>query len=129
MGEGCVFGCTALLEGADMVLTNDELALLVNHPEDKGLISRIKSMSKEQLALFESFRPTSLKHYNSLQVDWIETSRWLLGLKLGKKPSDVECMRDYLTQNHYRFRAFYVLKFPDLVERMDERTQYTPHAA
>jgi hypothetical protein len=129
MEEGCVLGCTALLEGADMVLTNDELALLVNHPEDNGLINRIKLMSKEKLAEFEHYRPKSLKHYNSLQMDWIETSRWLLGLKLGRKPNDVECMKDYLTQNHYRFRAFYVTKFPELVERMDGRTQYTQHAA
>ena len=124
MEERCILGCTALEEGADLVLTNDELALLVNHPEDKGLINRIKLMSKDELALFESYRPKNLKHYNALQIDWIETSRWLFGLKLGRKPSELECMRDYLEQNHYRFRAFYVMKFPELVEKMDSRTQY-----
>lgn len=96
------------------VLTKDELALISDF-EDAKFIARVKLMTPDELVSYQSFKPRTLRHYNFIQLEWMETSKWLLGTRLKRDPSNKEAFEDYIANNSLRFRAFYTIKFPYMV--------------
>ena len=116
--------------GAQEILSHGELALLIHNSDDIDIIRKLKSMTSEELSYFDrTYGPTDLKHYNNVQIEWIKTSRWLLGTRIQRDPSEEECMMDYLAQNSHRFRAFYAMKYPDKVRKVVDFAGEIPRPA
>jgi hypothetical protein len=98
-------------------LTADELAVIANL-DDALIIARIARMSNRLLEQFDDVLPlaTECRLYQDLQLHWLRTEEYLLGTRLGRKPTHREFFIDFM-QNHngLRFRAYFVLKFPEKV--------------
>src|SRR3989338_4917809 len=77
------------------VLTSEESALIRND-KDKIILAKIKKMSPDEIRKFQDYRPISLKDYNDSQIEWLNTSRYFLGIKLNRPPTDEEAERDYI---------------------------------
>ena len=100
-------------------LTEEELRV-IHDPEDRFFISLIKGCSQEELREFDKYKPINLHHYAEIQKPWIEEDRYLLGIKINHEPTEMEFCDDYVrtTHNAERFRAYYVLKYHHMVERI-----------
>jgi len=87
--------------------------------DDASIIQYIDSLPSQSVFLFSTnFISTDLKHYVVLQCQWIETEKYLLGTVLNREPTEQELIDEWISHfNSERFRAFYVLKFPDKVCR------------
>lgn len=85
--------------------------------EDEEIINRVDSMDNTTLDYYsKSFIALDLKHYMKLQLQWMEEERYFLGIKLQRCPTDIELLSDWIThRNPQRFRAFYVLKYPERI--------------
>lgn len=90
---------------------------LIHNPKDKIYIRIIKGCSIEELKEFDKCKPINLNHYNSKQLDWIKTDKYFLREKLHHEPSELELITD-LQKSHLmnRYKAFYVLKYPHMVD-------------
>ena len=83
---------------------------------DSAILALIDQMSGEELNEFGNYKVQDLAHYLSLQRPWLETQAYYLGIQLGRPPTQGEVAQDVLQSgNCVRFRAFYVLRHPDLV--------------
>lgn len=90
---------------------------------DKTLLEIIKGMSLIELKNFDIYKPIDFKHYHSIQINWINTERYLISHRDGfyKEISEEELIQDMEKNNNpQRFRVFYVLKYPSMVVRIDE---------
>lgn len=83
------------------------------HRFDESVLNRIDSMEVHELEGYSNFVPRDLKHYMSLQMQWLEVGVYFLGINLGYQPSETQ-IADYIlsTKHSKRFRAYYALKFP-----------------
>lgn len=98
-------------------LTRQELDLITDL-HDALILARIKRMSPQRLQRFDKFKPKNLRSYNILQLQWVNTEKWLVGTRLGHNPTEVEVVKDFaFNKNGLRFKAFYVLKYPQDVTR------------
>lgn len=90
-------------------------------PEDSEIINKVDSMNNTTLNYYsEHFVVIDLKHYMKLQIKWMEEERYFLGTRVHHNPTDEELIEDWiLHKNPQRFRAFYVLKYPEKVEEND----------
>ncbi len=106
------------LEEARQILSDDELRL-IHHSEDIPIIARIKQFSRDKLSEFDRFlvKPDHVKDYLTSQRQWLVVEFYLLSQKLGRCPTELELTADYQKHNNaLRYRAFYVLKYPERVE-------------
>jgi len=97
------------------VLSPGELGVVAD-PADYLIIARIKRMPDERLAKFDKLVPVdsiARKEYHQIQLQWLCTEEYLLGTRLGRKPTHNELFVDFMNNhNGMRFRAYYALKFP-----------------
>jgi hypothetical protein len=99
-----------------LVLTDDELRIIPN-PHDALIIARIKRMSAQRLRSFDAYIPINAieqRNYYRAQTEWIAHEQYLLTRRLGRTPTHAELSADFIhAQNGQRFRAYYVLKYPE----------------
>jgi hypothetical protein len=105
-------------------LTNEEKAFV----DDKGdlvILEIIKGMSLEELRSFDIYTPKNMKHYSSLQVNWLKTEEHLIKNRQDHvgEVSELELIEDICKHhNGERYKVFYVLKYPDRVQRINEES-------
>ena len=111
------------------ILSPDELNVIADL-HDALILARIKRMPPAKLARFDQYVPvdrSQQKTYEMEQVRWIRDEEYLLGQRLGRRPSPHELCADFMRcQNGLRFRAYYTLKFP---QRMRSRESRQPAMA
>jgi hypothetical protein len=102
------------------VLTPQELSV-VRDAADAFIIARIKRMTDRRLRRFDDLVPADPKEhrvYHTLQIQWLRDQEYLLGTRLGRRPTQRELVADFIThRNGARFRAYFALKFPGKVRR------------
>ena len=98
------------------VLTAEELAVIADLG-DALIFARIKRMSEERLKRFDDLVPadeTHVKFYQSMQLRWLRDEEYLLGTRLGRRPTQRELFVDFLNNhNGQRFRAYFAMKYPE----------------
>ena len=98
------------------VLTAEELAV-ISDLGDAMIFARIKRMSEERLKRFDDLVPadeTQVKFYQSMQLRWLHDEEYLLGTRLGRRPTQRELFVDFMNNhNGRRFRAYFAIKYPD----------------
>lgn len=83
---------------------------------DAEVLDRVDSLSPEEILSYRSIIPKDLKHYMTVQKAWIEADIYYLGCELQCKPSASQMAERILNgPDSDRFRAYYVLRFPDRV--------------
>ena len=113
----CVFGCTAIERDLCSFLSSEEREV-IHEEDDVRIVARIKAMSAAEFNYFQAHRPKPefVRHYIQSERPWMFESIYLLGVRLGREPSEVEKARDYQEKNASRFRVYYALKHPNNVE-------------
>ena len=100
----------------EAVLTTEELAV-ISDLGDALIFARIKRMSEERLKRFDDLVPadeTQVKFFQSMQLRWLRDEEYLLGTRLGRRPTQRELFVDFMNhRNGRRFRAYFALKYPD----------------
>lgn len=104
-------------------LTKQEESLLSTQDDlgDTVILEIIKGMSLEELCCFDVYKANSLKHYNTLQITWLNAEKHLISHRDGeyKQITEGELLKDLEEfKNPQRFRTFYVLKYPHMVTRV-----------
>ena len=98
------------------VLTPDELAV-IGDLDDALIFARIKRMPDRRLKRFDNLIPSDevqVRFYQSLQLRWLRDEEYLLGTRLGRRPTQRELFADFLNHhNGQRFRAYFAMKYPD----------------
>lgn len=98
------------------VLTPDEMAV-IGDLNDALIFARIKRMPDRRLKRFDDLIPadeSQLRFYQSLQLRWLRDEEYLLGTRLGRRPTQRELFADFLNNhNGQRFRAYFALKYPE----------------
>ena len=100
-------------------LTDEEKRILNNH-EDMPILERIKGMNSQELKSFDSYHPIDLTHYNKIQLEWVASEKYLIAHRPGHtgEVTPLELIQDMqINKNGERFRAFYVIKYPDRVKK------------
>ena len=101
-----------------------EEASFITDDGDKILLEIIKGMSLEELRSFDVYVPKYMQHYTDIQCTWLCTEKHLLQNRDGccREVSEAELIEDIdKCHNGERFRVFYVLKYPNMVERYTNR--------
>ena len=97
------------------VLTPAELRVL-SDADDALIVARIKRMPGRRLARYDRLVPAGpqeQRHYHTLQLQWLRDEEYLLGTRLGRRPTQRELISDFLShRNGPRFRAYFALKYP-----------------
>lgn len=85
---------------------------------DSEIVTFIDSLSYDELNRYtKQYTPTDLSHYLRIQTRWLIDTEYYCGINLNKPPSDIDVLKEWSeSHNAERFRAFYVLKFPEKVE-------------
>lgn len=100
------------------VLTDEEIDL-IRDPTDALIMARIKRMTPEELRRFDRYAPkdeNAQKLFNNVQVSWIKDEEWVVGSRIGHKPSQKELFADFMKYNNgVRYRAYFTMKHPELV--------------
>ena len=101
-------------------LSEDEMCLISNAESgDHILLEVIKGMSLIEMKGFDVYKPKYMKHYTDIQMKWLGTEKHILESCTGRSGSGGEFIEDLRKHNNAeRFRAFYVLKYPDMVIRI-----------
>ena len=104
-------------------LTPEERAILDNPDADAPIIEIINGLTYEELKEFDMYSPRDFKHYMGVQRSlWFEKEKYLISHRPGHslEVKEEELLEDMkIHQNGERYRAWYVLKFPDKVRRKD----------
>lgn len=102
-------------------LTSEEVAIL-DDPLDAPLVEILNGFTLNELEQIDNaYTTTDFKHYVGIQRDlWMEKEKYLISKRPGhdkEVTSDevVEDMKKY--NNGLRYKAWYVLKFPQKVKR------------
>ena len=99
------------------MLSPSNLLVIYHHPDtepnDYLIHARVSGMSEQELHSYNQYN-TNLRDYNTCQIRWLKTERYLLGQRLKHKPNDNE-LADDMKAEHVpdHFRAFYVEKYKD----------------
>ena len=97
------------------VLTSGELSLVAD-PADALILARIKRMPDRRLRRFDALEPATpsdRRLYDTMQIRWLREEEYLLGTRLGRRPTHAELFADFLrNHNGLRFRAYFAMKFP-----------------
>ncbi|MDB5294290.1 MAG: hypothetical protein JWO31_273 [Phycisphaerales bacterium] len=97
------------------VLTAEEMAVLPD-AADALIVARIKRMSDPRLAGYDRLIPADARaerQYHALQLQWLREEEYLLGTRLGRRPTPRELCADFAAhRNGSRFRAYFAMKYP-----------------
>ena len=89
-------------------LTADELAVIADL-SDSVIFARIKRMPDQRLKRFDDLVPADepqQRFYYSIQLRWLRDEEYLLGTRLGRRPTQRELFIDFMNNHHgLRFRA------------------------
>ena len=111
------------------VLTPGELSVVAD-PADALIIARIKRMPPERLHRFDALQPAAPQDwrlYHTLQLRWLRDEEYLLGTRLGRRPTHRELFVDFMSHhNGVRFRAYFALKYPQRVRPAEQRPPRAP---
>jgi hypothetical protein len=67
--------------------------------------------------LDRKYQTTDLADYNRSQISWIQEDEWLLGIRLNRKPNELELAKDFLSNgNGLRFKLFMLKEYPEMFE-------------
>jgi len=99
-------------------LTKEEQSLVPNHA-DKVLLQIVKDYElRGDLDKFDIYKPKYFQHYMDIQKGWLETEKELVSTREGHIATEDELLEDMVKYHTpERFRAYYVLKYPAMVER------------
>lgn len=88
-----------------------------NYTEEELLILQVDSFTMNELEYYsKTYIVTDLGHYMGLQIHWLEEEKYYLGIKLNHNPTNEEVIDAWVRHhNSERFRAFYVLRYPEKV--------------
>ena len=102
-------------------LSIEEAALIKNYDiGDHILLEIIKGMSLEEMKSFDVYKARYMKHYIDIQKEWLGTEKHVLQTRNGRDISEDELIEDLSKcHNGERFRVFYVLKYPEMVDRIN----------
>lgn len=113
------------------VLTPAELTIL-GDAGDALIVARIKRMPNRRLARFDRLVPAGppeQRQFQTLQLQWLRDEEYLLGTRLGRRPTQRELVSDFSRhQNGQRFRAYFTLKYPAKMRPAGRRSA-VPRAA
>ncbi len=99
-------------------LSREERAILDS--ESETLLEIIKGMGIEELTSFDHFEALDRRHYDAKQIEWLRKERYLVGAREHHEPSEMELIDDVMRHhNGERFRAYYVMRFPNKVRHKD----------
>jgi hypothetical protein len=89
--------------------------------DDRAILDYVDSLSESRLIYFSNcYYVKTLTHYVTLQCGWFEETKYYVGLKLNRNPSQTETLEQWVAaKNPERFRAYYVLKYPRNVELLE----------
>lgn len=109
----------------ERVLSAGELR--VTDVRDAVTIARIKRMAPQRLVRYDRFVPVNNEHqrnFHTLQMEWIRGEHYLLSRRLGRCPTQAELSADFnANRNGQRFRAYYVMKYPERMKRIGGRAE------
>ena len=107
------------------VLTVGELSV-VGDPADALIIARIKRMPARRLRRFDALEPATASDrrlYDAMQLRWLRDEEYLLGTRLGRRPTHAELFADFLrNRNGLRFRAYFAMKYPRRMKRSEQHS-------
>ena len=102
-------------------LTEAEIDVLDNpSEEDLRILEGIKDLDYDTFQKeYDCYRPTDMQHYLSLEREWLQKEKYFLGIKEHHNPLIQEFLED-ISKSHIgeKFKAFYVEKFPEKVEKI-----------
>ena len=115
--------CKDYLQGTN--LAEDHRAFLQSkNPENIWAISLVDNIPYDrQIRLGYAFEilPKHFKEYMAEQASWVAIQKYFLGQKLGRSPTNTECLSDFETQHTAtRARLTYVLLKPSCVCLRDD---------
>lgn len=87
---------------------------LVRQERDLPILELIKGASDDELRAFRCFPIVNEGHYHEKRLSWLDSQRYLLGITLGRDPTDDELQADNRHQN-LRFQAYYVMSYWSMV--------------
>jgi GTPase SAR1 family protein len=85
--------------------------------DDIEIVNYVDSLSNKQLSHYSRcYTVKSLRHYVTIQYHWMEEAKYFAGLTLKHNPTQMELVDHWNAhQNAERFRAYYIVKYPDRV--------------
>lgn len=88
---------------------------------EQQILDYIDSLDIDNLLYYSKcYVVKDFKHYMNLQFLWIKDEKYYTGIELSKCPTDIEVLNNWsLHKNSERFKAFYVLYYPDKVEKLE----------
>jgi hypothetical protein len=88
---------------------------------DYDILTHIDSLSEGQLLYYSNcYLINNLRHYVNVQYTWMEEAKYFAGLNLNHSPTQIEFIEHWnLHRNAERFRAYYVIKYPDNVSMLE----------
>jgi hypothetical protein len=80
----------------------------------------IKGMTPKELSEFRVYIPKNQRHYLSVETEWLDEERYLIKRRTGYC-TDEELIEDANKNHNFdRFRAYYCLKYPGMVSRLED---------
>ena len=99
-------------------LSSEESAIVDSR--DIPTLETIKAMSREEMEAWDkAYVQTDLRHYNHIQIGWLETEMELIAGRPGHGPevSQEELLDDVRKCNNcLRYKVWYCLNFPSKVK-------------
>jgi hypothetical protein len=75
----------------------------------------------EKEEICAGYRATDLRHYNTIQTDWVSTAKYFLGMRLKHNPDELELLEDLENQHLFvEFKFFYILTNPTKIIKIGE---------
>jgi hypothetical protein len=92
---------------------------------DQTILDYINTLSKSDIHYYSvEYKIQDLVHYMTLQREWLNTSQYLTGINLNRKPGELEILNDWEKHsNSERFRVFYILKHPHKISELRNNIQ------
>ncbi len=85
--------------------------------EQEAMMVARQTTFAEKLEACAGYKPIDLKHYNTIQKEWIATAKYFLGMHLKHCPSELELLENLENQHLFvEFKFFYILTNPLKVE-------------
>jgi hypothetical protein len=87
---------------------------------EETILEKVNRMPLEELNEYDIFIPKDQKHYNGLQANWLKEEIELIRNRPGhsQEVTDTELVHDAQKYHNFeRYRAFYVLSYPDKVTK------------
>ena len=100
---------------------SDEEGSFITEYGDRIILEIIKGMSLEELREFDIYKAKDMTHYCWIQGLWLTAEKFLISQRFNppREVSESELINDMMLHNNgERFRVFYVLKYPENVERI-----------